>query len=333
MQDIWGKFPLTRLRRNRRNAAIRGLVQENYINVQDLVYPIFVIEGTNCSEPIVSMPGQSRVSIDQLLHLVQSAMDLGIYAIALFPVITAHKDLLASESFNAQGLIPRAIKALKQRFPEVMIFTDIALDPYTTHGQDGIIDNIGYVVNDQTVDILVKQALCHAEAGADFVCPSDMMDGRIGKIRFALEQNGFINVGISAYSAKYASKYYGPFRDAVGSATSLGQADKKTYQMNPANGNEAMHEVAEDILEGADIVMVKPGLPYLDIVYRVKQQFKKPTAVYHVSGEYAMLKFASQGGWIDYDAVLLETMLCFKRAGSDIIWTYAAMDVARLLKK
>ena len=323
----------TRFRRNRKNQPIRDLVQENHVTTNDLVYPVFILEGNNRKEEIKSMPGQYRMSVDILLIVAKKCVDFGIKAIALFPVIESEKTEDARESYNPDGLIPRAIRALKSHYPNIVIFSDVALDPYTSHGQDGIIDENGYVLNDVTVSVLEQQALCHAEAGADFVSPSDMMDGRIGSIRMALDENNFINTGIMAYSAKYASKYYGPFRDAVGSSSNLGKADKASYQMNPANGAEALHEVGLDIAEGADIVMVKPGLPYLDVVYRVKQHFQKPTAVYHVSGEYAMLKAASQNGWLDYESTLMETMLCFKRAGADMIWTYAALDVAECLNK
>ncbi len=325
-------YPNTRLRRNRQSSFIRNLTQENWVSANDLIYPVFILDGETREEPILSMPGQSRISIDLLLRLVEKTAILGIQGIALFPVIEAGKDNLATESYNPGGLIPRAIKAIKSRFPEIGVFSDIALDPYTIHGQDGIIDDKGYVLNDVTNEVLIKQALSHAAAGADFVCPSDMMDGRIGLIRAALEKNGFHNTGIMAYSAKYASKFYGPFRDAVGSGANLGKADKFSYQMHPANGNEALREVALDIAEGADIVMVKPGMPYLDILYRVKQEFKMPTAVYHVSGEYAMLKAAAEKGWLDYNSTLLESMLGFKRAGADIIWTYAAFDVINYLR-
>lgn len=330
---ITGTYPLTRMRRNRKSNFMRNLTQENFITAHDLVYPVFVLDGTGRSEAIASMPGQNRVSLDNLLAILAKATLQGLQGVAIFPVIEQGKDNLATESYNPQGLVPQVVRAIKQRFPELGVFTDIALDPYTIHGQDGIIDASGYVLNDITNEVLIKQALCHAEAGADCVCPSDMMDGRIGLIREALEANGYHNTGIMAYSAKYASKYYGPFRDAVGSAGNLGKADKFTYQMHPANSDEALREVALDIAEGADIVMVKPGLPYLDILYRVKENFKMPTAVYHVSGEYAMLKAASQNGWLDYDNTILETMLSFKRAGADIIWTYAALDILNLLKK
>lgn len=325
-------YPYTRLRRNREASFIRNLTQENWVTANDLVYPVFIVEGQLRDEPILSMPGQSRLSIDLLLRLLEKTAILGIQGIALFPVIESGKDNSASESYNDNGLIPRAIRAVKDKFPQLGVFSDVALDPYTVHGQDGIIDGNGYILNDVTNEILVKQALSHAAAGADFVCPSDMMDGRIGVIRMALEKNGFHNTGIMAYSAKYASKFYGPFRDAIGSGANLGKADKLSYQMHPANGNEALREVALDIAEGADIVMVKPGLPYLDIVYRVKNEFRIPTAVYHVSGEYAMLKAAAANNWLDYNSTLLESMLGFKRAGADIIWTYAAFDVINFLR-
>lgn len=332
MQNLGLSYPVVRMRRNRKSQFIRNLVQENTITANDLVYPVFVLDGVNQQEEILSMPGQNRLSIDLLLNLLNDAVNLGLQGVGIFPVIKTNKDNMATESYNPNGLVPRTIKAIKARFPELIVFTDIALDPYTIHGQDGIIDDNGYVVNDITNEVLVKQALSHAEAGADFVCPSDMMDGRIGLIRDALEKNGFCNTGIMAYSAKYASKYYGPFRDALGSATNLGSSDKFTYQMHPANGNESLREIALDLSEGADIIMVKPGLPYLDIVYRAKEEFKVPTAVYHVSGEYAMLKAASMNGWLDYNGTLIETMLSFKRAGADIIWTYSAIDILKLLK-
>lgn len=320
------------MRRNRKTNFMRNLTQENFITAHDLVYPVFVLDGVGRSEAISSMPGQNRVSLDILLTILTTATEQGLQGVAIFPVIETGKDNFATESYNPQGLVPKIIRTIKQTFPNLGVFTDIALDPYTVHGQDGIIDDNGYVLNDITNEVLIKQALCHAEAGADCVCPSDMMDGRIGLIREALESHGFHNTGIMAYSAKYASKYYGPFRDAVGSAGNLGKADKFTYQMHPGNGDEALREVALDVAEGADVVMVKPGLPYLDILFRVKEHFKMPTAVYHVSGEYAMLKAASQNGWLDYEATLIETMLAFKRAGADIIWTYAALDVLTILK-
>ncbi len=329
---IISSYPYSRPRRNRQAAYIRNLTQENHLSHNDFIYPVFIVAGEKRKEAIASLPGQYRMSVDVLLAELVTSVELGLQGLALFPVVEGVKDNLASGSYDPDGLLPQSVRQIKQRFPHLGIFTDIALDPYTSHGQDGIIDDNGYVLNDITNEILIKQALCHAAAGADFVCPSDMMDGRIGLIRQSLEQNGFSNTGIMAYSAKYASKYYGPFRDAVGSSANLGKADKFSYQMHPANGNEALREVAVDIAEGADIVMVKPGLPYLDIVYRVKEQFKFPTAVYHVSGEYAMLKAAAQNGWLDYETTLIETMLGFKRAGADIIWSYATLEILQLLK-
>ena len=326
-----GVFPNTRLRRNRKNQFIRNLVQENYLQVSDFIYPLFIVDGKQRVEAINSLPGQNRLSIDELLKVAQQCVENGIGAVALFPMIeTAKTDKMATESYNPDGLVPQAIRSLKREFPHLGVFTDVALDAYTHDGQDGISDTSGYIINDLTNEILVKQAICQAQAGADFVCPSDMMDGRILKIREGLDTAGLINTGIMAYSAKYASNLYGPFRDATGSGGRLGKADKKTYQMNPANANEALYEVYLDLQEGADIVMVKPGLPYLDVVYRIKTEFKKPTAVYHVSGEYAMLK--QSGDWLDYAAALIETMICFKRAGADMIWTYAALEIAQLLK-
>lgn len=327
-----GSFPTTRLRRNRKLQNIRNLVQEHTVTTHDLVYPVFVVEGENRREEIKSLPGQYRVSIDKLLDIAHECVELDIPGIAIFPMIeTAKHEATLFESSNPDGLVPRAIKAIKNAYPELLVFTDIALDGYTHDGHDGISDN-GDVLNDLTVDLLIKQAVCHAHSGADFVCPSDMMDGRIIKIRKALDNTGFVNVGIMAYSAKYASSLYGPFRDATGAMSKLGAQGKKTYQMNPANVEEALHEAALDINEGADIVMVKPGTLYLDVLYRVRETFKKPTAVYHVSGEYAMLKFGEQAGIIDYNRAIMETMLSFKRAGANIIWTYAALDIARLLK-
>ena len=321
-----------RPRRMRKHAYMRQLVAENHLQVSDLIYPIFILEGNNRRESIVSMPNIERLSLDNLLLEAQTLVDLGILAIALFPVIgKTKKDLEAKESYNDNGLVQTAVKALKSTVPNLAIITDVALDPYTSHGQDGIIDDLGYVLNDQTTDILVKQALSHAKAGADIIAPSDMMDGRIGAIRNALENNHFIHTQILAYSAKYASNYYGPFRDAINSGGNLGKVDKTTYQMNPANGDEALYETALDIEQGADIVMVKPGLPYLDIVYRIKQEFKVPTFAYHVSGEYAMLKAATQNGWLDEKTVVLETLLSFKRAGADAILTYYAKEVAQWL--
>ena len=328
-----GKYPSTRPRRMRRDAFSRGLMRENALNVNDLIYPVFVLDGHNRSEAIASMPGIERQSIDKLLTTAEECVRLGIPALALFPVIDPTlKSLDAKEAYNPDGLVPRTIKALKARFPELGIITDIALDPYTSHGQDGLIDKNGYVLNDDTIAVLVRQALSHAAAGADIVAPSDMMDGRIGAIRQALEFDHFIHTRILAYSAKYASSFYGPFRDAVGSAANLGKGDKNTYQMDPANSDEAIREVAMDIEEGADMFMVKPGMPYLDIVRRVKQELGVPTFAYQVSGEYAMLKAASQNGWLDEQACMMEALLAFKRAGADGILTYYALQAARILQ-
>ena len=307
-------------------------MRENVLTTNDLIYPVFVLEGENRTEDVASMPGVQRQSIDMLLKTAGECVKLGIPALALFPVVDQkYKSLDAKEAYNAQGLVPRTVKALKAAYPELGIITDVALDPYTTHGQDGLIDDSGYVMNDETVAVLVKQALCHAAAGADVVAPSDMMDGRIGAIRNALEGAGHIHTRILAYSAKYASAFYGPFRDAVGSSANLGKGNKYNYQMDPANSDEALQEVAQDLAEGADMVMVKPGMPYLDIVRRVKTEFGVPTYAYQVSGEYAMLKAAVQNGWLDEKSCVLEAMLAFKRAGADGILTYYAMDVARWL--
>ena len=326
-------FPATRLRRNRCDAFSRRLVREHHLTVDDLILPVFVLDGENRREPIASMPGVERLSIDQLLIEAKELVALGIPAIDLFPYIPVErKSLDAAEAWNPEGLIQRAIRALRAQVPELGIITDVALDPYTTHGQDGIIDAQGYVVNDVTLDALVKQALSHAEAGAQVISPSDMMDGRVQAIREALEVADFHNVRIMAYSAKYASAYYGPFRDAVGSSGNLGTGNKYTYQMDPANGNEALHEVAADLAEGADMVMVKPGLPYLDILWRVKETFQVPTFVYQVSGEYAMHMAAIQNGWLS-EAVILESLLAFKRAGADGILTYFAKQAAQQLKR
>jgi porphobilinogen synthase len=319
-----------RPRRLRKHSSIRSLVRETSFTVEDLIYPLFIIEGKKQREEVKSMPGIERLSIDQLMLEAKEIVDLKIPAIALFPVISADKKSEeAQESYNSDGLIQRTVRELKRSFPDLLVITDVALDPFTSHGQDGLIDKDGYVVNDETVEVLIKQAVSHARAGADIVAPSDMMDGRIGAIRQALEENGFIHTNILAYSAKYASSFYGPFRDAVGSSGSLGKADKKTYQMDPANSNEALHEVEMDIAEGADMVMIKPGLPYLDIVSSVKQTFAVPTFAYHVSGEYAMLKAASANGWIEEKPVVLETLSCFKRAGADAVLTYYAKEVAQ----
>lgn len=328
-----GSFPFKRPRRMRASDFSRRLMAENKVSADDLIYPVFVLEGESRKEAVPSMPGVERKTLDHLLVELEEVVELGIPAIALFPVIdSAKKSLMAEEAYNPKGLVQESIIAIKAKFPQLGVITDIALDPYTSHGQDGIIDDEGYVLNDETVEVLVQQAISHAEAGADVVAPSDMMDGRIASIREALEVEGYVNTKILAYSAKYASAYYGPFRDAVGSAGNLGKADKKTYQMDPANGDEAFHEVALDINEGADMVMVKPGMPYLDVIYRVKENFKVPVMAYHVSGEYAMLKAASQNGWIDEKKCVLEAMVGFKRAGTDAILTYYAKDVARWLK-
>lgn len=327
------QFLAMRPRRMRRDDFSRRLMREHRLSVDDLIYPVFVLSGEKRVEDVASMPGVQRQSIDVLLKTAQQCVQLGIPAIALFPVVEAEfKSLDAQEAFNPVGLVPTAVRALKQAYPDLGVITDIALDPYTTHGQDGLIDDQGYVLNDETVAVLVRQALCHAEAGVDIVAPSDMMDGRIGAIRDALEESGFIHTRILAYSAKYASSFYGPFRDAVGSAANLGGGNKYTYQMDPANSDEALREVALDIEEGADMVMVKPGMPYLDIVRRVKQEFGLPTFAYHVSGEYAMLKAAAQKGWLNEQACVMEAMLSFKRAGADAILTYYAMDIARWLQ-
>ncbi len=327
------QFPAIRMRRMRRDAFSRALVRENHVTAADLIYPVFVIDGVNLSEKVASMPGVERMSIDVLLGVAEDCVELGIPVMALFPSINpALKTSDGIEACNPDGLIPRAIRALKSRFPELGILTDIALDPYTSHGQDGLINGDGYVLNDETTEMLVKQALTHAQAGADIVAPSDMMDGRIGAIRHALESHDFIHTRIMAYSAKYASAFYGPFRDAVGSASTLGKSDKASYQMDPANSDEALREVALDLAEGADMVMVKPGMPYLDIVRRVKDEFKVPTFAYQVSGEYAMIKAAAKAGWLDHNKTMMEAMLAFKRAGADGVLTYFARDIARLLK-
>jgi len=328
-----GSYSTIRKRRMRRDEFSRRLMRENHLHVDDLIYPMFVIEGENQREPVPSMPGIERVSIDQLIVEAQQCLELGIPAVALFPVVgDARKSDDAAEAFNPDGLAQRAVRALKKQLPKLGVITDVALDPFTSHGQDGLIDDTGYVLNDETVEVLVRQALSHAEAGADIVAPSDMMDGRIGAIREALEAEGFIHTRILAYSAKYASSFYGPFRDAVGSAANLGGGNKYSYQMDPANSDEALHEVELDISEGADMFMVKPGMPYLDIVRRVKETFEMPTYVYHVSGEYAMLKAASQNGWLDEKAVVLESLLSIKRAGADGILTYYAKTAAEWLR-
>ncbi|NVD71978.1 porphobilinogen synthase [Duganella sp. BJB1802] len=330
---VSAQFPAIRMRRMRRDPFSRALMRENNVTAADLIYPVFILEGTQQREPVLSMPGVERVSVDVLLKVAQECVELGIPVLALFPVIDAAKKTPDGiEATNPDGLVPRAVRALKQAFPELGILTDVALDPYTSHGQDGLIDENGYVINDLTTDMLVRQALCQADAGVDVVAPSDMMDGRIGAVRAALEAKGHIHTRIMAYSAKYASAFYGPFRDAVGSAKNLGKSDKNTYQMDPANSDEALREVGLDLAEGADMVMVKPGMPYLDIVRRVKDEFKVPTFAYQVSGEYAMIKAAAQNGWLDHDKVMMESMLAFKRAGADAVLTYFALDVARLLK-
>jgi porphobilinogen synthase len=326
-------FPLQRPRRLRRDAFTRNLVRENVLTANDLIYPVFVLDGQGQRQSVSSMPGVERLSVDLLLPVAQECVDLGIPVMALFPVIDpALKTPDGQEAWNPEGLVPRAVRELKKQFPSLGVMTDVALDPFTSHGQDGLLDDTGYIVNDETVALLVKQALTQAQAGVDIVAPSDMMDGRIGAIRQALEAHGHIHTRIMAYSAKYASAFYGPFRDAVGSAANLGKADKKVYQMDPGNSDEALREVALDIAEGADMVMVKPGMPYLDIVRRVKDEFKVPTFAYQVSGEYAMLKAAAQNGWLDHDAVMMESLLAFKRAGADGILTYFAREAARKLK-
>ena len=333
MSPVQSAFPASRMRRMRRDDFSRRLMREHRLSADDLIYPVFVLEGEQIVQPVPSMPGVSRMSLDRLLQVAEEAVALGVPALALFPVVEGDKKSLgAEEAFNPDGLVPRVVQALKSRFPELGVITDVALDPYTSHGQDGLIDDAGYVLNDETLEVLAKQALCHAQAGADVVAPSDMMDGRIRAIRDNLEKEGFINTKILSYSAKYASAYYGPFRDAVGSKSSLKNGDKTQYQMDPANSNEAIREVALDISEGADMFMVKPGMPYLDIVRRVKAELQVPTYVYQVSGEYAMLKAASANGWLNEQACVLESLVAFKRAGADGILTYYALDAARWLK-
>ena len=326
-------FPNARMRRMRCDDFSRRLMRENVLTVDDLIFPVFVIEGENKKEAITSMPGVERLSIDLLVEEAKQVAALGVPMMALFPVVgTDQKSDLAEEAYNPDGLAQRAVRAIKEAVPELGVMTDVALDPFTSHGQDGLMNDSGYIINDETVEVLVKQAVSHADAGADVVAPSDMMDGRIGNIREALEQAGHTNTRIMAYSAKYASSFYGPFRDAVGSAGNLDEGNKYSYQQDPANANEALYEVALDLQEGADMVMVKPGMPYLDIVRRVKDEFKAPTFVYQVSGEYAMLKAASQNGWLDEQAVVMESLLAFKRAGADGILTYYAKVVAQWLK-
>lgn len=328
------RFPLIRMRRMRKDDFSRRLMRESVLTTNDLIYPVFVLEGTNQREEVASMPGVERLSIDLLVKEAKSWFALGIPMVAIFPVTPqSAKTEMAEEAYNPDGLAQRAVKALKEACPELGVMTDVALDPFTTHGQDGIIDANGYVLNDVTSNILVKQALSHAEAGADIVAPSDMMDGRVGAIRLCLESEGHINTRIMAYSAKYASAYYGPFRDAVGSASNLAGGNKYSYQMDPANSDEALHEIATDLEEGADMVMVKPGMPYLDIVRRVKDEFKAPTFVYQVSGEYAMHVAAAQNGWLDLNSVMMESLISFKRAGADGILTYFAVRAAKLLNE
>ncbi len=327
-------FPDARPRRVRRNDFSRRLVRENRLTTDDLIYPVFVTEGQGLQEAVSSMPGVSRHSLDSLLRVAETCAELGIPALALFPVIDPSlKTPDGSEAANPDGLVPRTVAAIKQRFPELGVMTDVALDPYTSHGQDGVIDAAGYVINEITVELLCQQALIQAQAGVDIVAPSDMMDGRIGAVRRALEADGHIHTAIMAYSAKYASAFYGPFRDAVGSAVNLGKSNKQTYQMDPANIDEALREIAADLREGADMVMVKPGMPYLDVVRRVKDAFRVPTYAYQVSGEYAMLKAAAANGWLDHDKTMMESLLAFKRAGADGILSYFAIEAATLLKR
>ncbi len=333
MQTRVGSYPGTRLRRMRRDVFSRRLMREHTLTVDDLIYPVFVLPEQHRREAVASMPGVERLGIDPLLHELETVASLGIPAVTLFPVIPQdQKSLQAEEAFNPDGLVPRTIRAIKARFPELGVITDVALDPYTSHGQDGLIDETGYVLNDDTVDVLVRQALCHAEAGADVVAPSDMMDGRIAALRSALERDGRHNVRILSYAAKYASAFYGPFRDAVGSGSNLGGGGKHSYQMDPGNGDEALREVALDLDEGADMVMIKPGMPYLDVVRRVKEHFAVPTFVYQVSGEYAMLMAAARNGWLDERQCALESLLGMKRAGADGILTYFAVRAARWLQ-
>ena len=328
-----GSFPAIRMRRMRRDDFSRSLMREHTLTANDLIYPVFVLDGQSKRESVASMPGVERLSLDLLLPVAEECVQLGIPALALFPVIGANlKTLGAEEALNPDGLVPRTIAALKCRFPELGIITDVALDPYTSHGQDGLIDASGYVMNDETVAVLTKQAVVHAQAGADIVAPSDMMDGRVAAIRAALEDAGHRHTRILAYAAKYASSFYGPFRDAVGSAANLGKGNKSTYQMDPANSNEALWEVGMDLQEGADMVMIKPGMPYLDIIRRIKDTYGAPTFAYQVSGEYAMLKAAAQNGWLDERACVLESLLAFKRAGADGVLTYFARDAARWIK-
>lgn len=332
MMTNYGQFPQKRMRRMRHDEFSRRLMRENCLLADDLIYPVFVLNGKNREEKIPSMPGITRLSADKLMRQAEKCLELGIPALAIFPVINPEqKSLTATEALNPKGLVPQVVKKLKKSFPELGVITDVALDPYTSHGQDGLIDNSGYVMNDETVEVLAQQSLVHAEAGADMVAPSDMMDGRIAVIRNTLDSKKFIHTRILAYSAKYASNFYGPFRDAVGSATNLGRGSKETYQMDPANSDEAIWEVEMDLEEGADIIMIKPGMPYLDIVRRVKERFKAPTFVYQVSGEYAMLKSAALNGWLDEETCVLESLLAMKRAGADGILTYYAIHAANWL--
>lgn len=331
---MYGQFPQTRLRRLRRNEFSRRMVRECTLSPSDFIYPVFVLEGENQVEEVKSMPGVVRQGINRLLHQAEQCLTLGIPAIAIFPVIGPdQKSLDAKEAFNPDGLVPKTVMALKKRFPELGIITDVALDPYTTHGQDGLIDSTGYVLNDETVEVLAKQAVTHGQAGADIVAPSDMMDGRISAIRASLDAKNLIHTSILAYSAKYASSFYGPFRDAVGSSANIGSGNKYSYQMDPGNSNEALREAELDLAEGADMIMVKPGMPYLDILRRIKDEFQAPTFVYQVSGEYAMLKAASMNGWLNEKACVLEALLAFKRAGADGILTYFALEAAGWLKE
>lgn len=331
---LFAPYPQGRPRRLRRDEFTRNLVREHQLSVHDLIYPVFVVDGARRREAVASMPGVERLSLDLLLPVAEQCVSLGIPVMALFPVIDpALKTPDGREACNDGGLVPRVVRELKKQFPQLGVMTDVALDPFTSHGQDGMLDDTGYILNDETVEILVRQALVQAQAGVDIVAPSDMMDGRIGAIRTALESRGAIHTRIMAYSAKYASAFYGPFRDAVGSAANLGKSNKKVYQMDPANTDEALREVAMDIAEGADMVMVKPGMPYLDVVRRVKDEFRVPTFAYQVSGEYAMLKAAALNGWLDHDAVMMESLLAFKRAGADGVLTYFALDAARQLQR
>jgi porphobilinogen synthase len=331
--SLHAPYPQGRPRRLRRDDFTRNLVRENAVTAHDLIYPVFLLDGQARRESVASMPGVERLSLDLLLPVAERCVEYGIPVMALFPVIDPQlKTPDGKEAWNDKGLVPRAVRTLKDRFPGLGVMTDVALDPFTSHGQDGLLDETGYIVNDETVKLLVRQALTQAHAGVDIVAPSDMMDGRIGAIRTALEKEGLIHTRIMAYSAKYASAFYGPFRDAVGSAANLGKGNKKVYQMDPGNTDEALREVAMDIAEGADMVMVKPGMPYLDVVRRVKDEFRMPTFAYQVSGEYAMLKAAAQNGWLDHDAVMMESLLAFKRAGADGVLTYFALDAARLIR-